>query len=87
MGGGWVRVTNQGRGSSGWRGVRIVSPGGSSIFYGAAQTNETRATRNKGWGAPLDTSKGSPMGGFSLKLGRHQPPTHVHKPPNLMLRH
>lgn len=30
------------------RGARIVSPGGSSIFYAATQTNETRATRNKG---------------------------------------
>lgn len=29
------------------RGARIVSPGGSSIFYAATQTNETRATRNK----------------------------------------
>lgn len=59
-----------------WRGAEIVSSGSSSIFYAATQTNETGDTRNKG--GPSDTSKESPMGGFSLKLGLYQHrPTYI----------
>lgn len=50
--------------------------GSSSIFYAATQRNETGAARNKG--GPSDTSKGSPMGGFLLKLGLYQcRPTYI----------
>lgn len=40
--------------------------------------NQSHPEQGAGGGRPSDTSKGSPMGGFSLKQGLHQPqPTYI----------
>lgn len=58
-----------------------MSSGSSSIFYAATQTNETRATRNKGGVGGLWHFKGKSYGWFLIEARPVPTPTHIYNPP------